>query len=139
MDGQNPHLAAQTRLPTRPYTLTIIDRQKRSHVIPVDPAKLPSAGHGLPASILDIALTRGVDLEHACGGQCACSTCHVIVLEGIEACGQPGEEEEDRLDQAYGLTTRSRLACRCVPDGSRDVVVEIPAWNRNLACEARQT
>ena len=47
----------------------------------------------------------------------------------------PTEEEEDMLDNAPGLTPTSRLACQAVPDGTRDIVVEVPEWNRNLVKE----
>jgi 2Fe-2S ferredoxin len=120
-----------------PYTLKIIDANGREHVIALDPAKLPAHHTGQPGSILDLALANGVDLDHACGGVCACSTCHVIVRQGRDACNEPSEEEEDRLDEAYGVTPLSRLACQCVPNGSHDVVVEVPSWNRNLAREEK--
>jgi 2Fe-2S ferredoxin len=45
------------------------------------------------------------------------------------------DDEEDQLDNARGLKPTSRLACQAVPDGSKDVVVEIPTWNRNLVAE----
>ena len=136
MSGINPYLkCGDLRLPTQPYTLKIIDGRRCEHVITVEPARLPFGPLGRPGSILDIALAHHVELDHACGGVCACATCHVIVREGLESCREPSDEEEDRLDEAYGLTTHSRLACQCVPDGSRTVVVEIPAWNRNLARE----
>ena len=96
----------------------------------------PDAHHeGQPGSILDWADKHDIELEHACGGFIACSTCHVIVREGLESCNESTEEEEDMLDEAPGLTLKSRLGCQCVPDGSEDVVVEIPAWNRNLVKE----
>jgi 2Fe-2S ferredoxin len=119
----------------RPYTLKIIDADGREHIIAVDPEKLPVRHTGEPGSILDLALANGIDLDHACGGVCACATCHVIVRQGLESCNEPSDEEEDQLDEAYGVTPQSRLGCQCVPDGSRDVVVEIPPWNRNLARE----
>ncbi len=136
MGGQNPYIEdSQVRLPTKKYTLRIIDEEGKEHVIEVDPAKIPYEDHGLPGSILDIALGHGIEIDHACGGVCACSTCHVIVKEGLESCNEPSEAEEDQLDEAYGLTNQSRLACQCVPDGSRDVLVVVPKWNRNLARE----
>ena len=82
-------------------------------------------------SILDIALDAGISLDHACGGVCACSTCHVFITQG--ACSPASQEEEDRLDLAPGVTSFSRLACQCIAQG--DVVVEIPDWNRNLVRE----
>lgn len=138
MGGQNPYIAdSNVRLPTRKYKLTIIDEQRKEHVIEVDPARIPYEDHGLPGSILDIAMAHGVELDHACGGVCACSTCHVIVREGAESCNEASDDEEDQLEEAYGLTSRSRLGCQCVPNGTRDVVVEIPTWNRNLAREGK--
>ena len=91
--------------------------------------KLPYEEHGKPESILDVCLNFGIHLEHACGGSCACTTCHVIVKSGEENLSEADEDELDRLDQAPGLTLRSRLGCQCVVTG--DVEVEIPSWNRN--------
>ncbi|MGE5489425.1 MAG: 2Fe-2S iron-sulfur cluster-binding protein [bacterium] len=86
--------------------------------------ELPYRGHGRPRSLLDVALNFGVPLDHACGGNCACTTCHVIVREG-EANLTPMEDNEaDRLELASGLTLHSRLACQAVVLG--DVTVEIP-------------
>ncbi len=99
-----------------------------------------SEGHheGRPGSILDWADRNDMKIDHACGGFAACSTCHVIVREGLESCNETSEDEDDMLDEAPGLTLKSRLACQCIPDGSKDLVVEIPPWNRNLAKEDRQ-
>lgn len=136
MGGQNPYITdSNVRLPTKPYKLTILDEQKQEHVITVDPAKIPYEDHGLPGSILDIAMAHGIEIDHACGGVCACSTCHVVVRQGLESCNEPTDAEEDQLDEAYGLTAQSRLACQCVPNGTQDVRVEVPNWNRNLARE----
>jgi 2Fe-2S ferredoxin len=74
-------------------------------------------------------------MEHTCGGVCACSTCHSIVRQGLASCSEATEEEEDQLEEAPGLTIQSRLSCQCVPDGTMDLVVEIPAWNRNAVKE----
>lgn len=136
MPGQNPYIAdSNVQLPRNKYKLTIIDEKRREHVIEVDPARIPYEDHGLPGSILDICMAHGIELDHACGGVCACSTCHVIVRQGLSTCNAATEDEEDQLDEAYGLTAQSRLGCQCVPNGSSDVVVEIPSWNRNLARE----
>ena len=48
---------------------------------------------------------------------------------------EASDDEEDQLDNAPGLEPTSRLSCQCVPDGSSDVVVEVPDWNRNLVRE----
>jgi 2Fe-2S ferredoxin len=136
MGGQNPYIEdAQVKLPTRKYKIRFIDEQKSEHVVDVDPEKIPYGDHGLPGSILDIAMAYGIELDHACGGVCACATCHVVVKEGLDTCNESTDDEEDQLDEAYGLTAHSRLGCQCVPDGTRDIVVTIPNWNRNLARE----
>ncbi len=101
--------------------------------VEVDPAALPYQEHGKPLSLLDIALNFGVPLEHACGGNCACTTCHVIVKEGEGHLSEMEDEEADRLDMAAGLTMHSRLGCQCVVKG--DVTVEVPDWNRNYVSE----
>ncbi len=137
MGGQNPYITdSDVQRPKSKYKLTILDERKKEHVIEVDPAKIPYEDHGLPGSILEIAMAHGVEIDHACGGVCACSTCHVVVKEGHKACNPATEDEEDQLDEAYGLTAQSRLACQCVPNGTCDVRVEVPTWNRNLAREA---
>ncbi len=102
--------------------------------VEVDPADYPYGDHGRPGSVLDIALTHGVEIEHACGGVGACSTCHVIVEQGWEHLSEPSDEELDRVEQAPGNTVRSRLACQAVVGG--DVTVRVPGWNRNAAKES---
>ena len=102
----------------------------------VNAADLPFQRDGKPGSVLDIALGHGVEIDHACGGVNACSTCHVIVREGLESCSESTDEEEDMLDNAPGLTESSRLACQVVPDGTRDIVIEVPSWNRNMVAES---
>jgi len=134
--GQNPYITdAEPALPTKKYTITIIDEQKKQHVLEIDPAKLPFGDHGLPGSILDICMGNGIELDHACGGVCACSTCHVYVKEGLDTCNPATESEDDELDEAYALKPSSRLGCQCVPDGSKNIVIEVPTVNRNLARE----
>jgi ferredoxin, 2Fe-2S len=96
--------------------------------------ELPYADHGNPESLLDIALNFGMHLEHACGGSCACTTCHVIVKNNTDAnLSEMDDDEADRLEMAPGLTLHSRLGCQAVVKG--DVVVEIPSWNRNYVSE----
>ena len=92
--------------------------------VEVDDERYPLADHGKPGSLLDIAIANGIELEHNCGGSCACTTCHVVVREGEANLSEMQEDEEDRLDTADGLTIHSRLGCQAVVKG--DVVVEIP-------------
>lgn len=84
-------------------------------------------------SVLEAAMKAGVELDHACGGVCACSTCHVIVKEGYNTLPEATEDEEDQLDEAVGLTRQSRLACQSRVTG--DLTVEIPRHSRNLVSE----
>jgi 2Fe-2S ferredoxin len=97
--------------------------------------KLPYQDHGKPQSILDVAINFGIHLEHACGGNCACTTCHVVVKQGKELLSECSEEEADRLDTAAGLQLNSRLGCQAIIEKPGEVVVEIPSWNRNYICE----
>ena len=85
---------------------------------------MPYSEHGEQGSLLDICLNHHLALEHACGGSCACTTCHVVVREGEDSLSAMEQDEEDRLDTAEGLTLHSRLGCQAVVRG--DVVVEIP-------------
>jgi 2Fe-2S ferredoxin len=95
---------------------------------------LPYSEHGKPESVLDICLNNNVHLEHACGGNNACTTCHVIVKDGLDRnLTEMEDDEADRLDEAPGLTLHSRLGCQAVVTG--DVIVEIPSWNRNYVSE----
>ncbi len=88
-------------------------------------------------NILEVALANGFDLDHACGGVCACSTCHVKVREGFDLFPEAEEEEEDQLDNARDVDLSSRLACQCVLEEETDQVieVEVPFWNVNLVQE----
>ncbi len=133
MSGNNPYIEApNAKMPEKKYKITFVNQGK---TIEVDPKNIPTSSTGLAGSILDIALASDVDIDHACGGVCACSTCHIIVKEGFETCSESTDDEEDQLERAPGLTPKSRLACQCIPDGTKDIVVEIPNWNRNLARE----
>jgi ferredoxin, 2Fe-2S len=95
--------------------------------------KLPYDEHGKPESILDVAINFGIHLEHACGGSCACTTCHVVVQEGDNNLSPAADDELDRLDMAPDLSLHSRLGCQAVVKG--DVTVVIPSWNRNYVSE----
>jgi 2Fe-2S ferredoxin len=134
MSGINPYQEqVETPLPDKSYSVTFMPMGKK---VSVDPAALPLSREGRPGSILDIADGHGIEIDHACGGVCACSTCHVIVREGFESIPEASESEEDMLDEAPGVELTSRLACQAVPSGAADVVVEIPGWNRNHARES---
>jgi 2Fe-2S ferredoxin len=76
-------------------------------------------------SILDAAEAAGVDLPSNCGGVCACTTCHVWVLRGLETLSEIEDREDDRLQEAAGLNAHSRLGCQARV-GEEDVVVRVP-------------
>ena len=75
-------------------------------------------------TLLDAALDNNIKIDHNCGGNCACSTCHVIIEKGFDSLGEMTEDEEDMLDEAEGLTDTSRLACQCPV--KTDMIVRIP-------------
>lgn len=87
-------------------------------------------------SILNIALDNGIELDHACGGFCACSTCHVIVKKGMNLLTEMEDNEADQLEEAAGLTLASRLSCQATITQEGEIIVEIPDWNRNFARES---
>ena len=85
-------------------------------------------------SVLEIANRNQVDLEGACEGSLACSTCHVIVApEWFDLLQEPTEDEEDMLDLAFGLTHTSRLGCQIIITNELDgLVVSLPTATRNM-------
>jgi len=95
--------------------------------------KLPYGEHGKPESLLDVAMHFNFHLDHACGGNNACTTCHVIVKQGMQNLSEMDDDEADRVETAADVQLNSRLGCQAVVNG--DVVVEIPAWNRNYISE----
>lgn len=135
MGGTNPYIkAAEFKPAAQKFQITFLENGAE-RTFEVDPELVPYNRTGLPGSILDIAFGAGVDIDHACGGVCACSTCHVIVREGLESCNEATDDELDMLDEARGVELQSRLSCQCVPNGTKNLVVEIPGWNRNLVKE----
>lgn len=76
-------------------------------------------------SMLEVAHANGIDIEGACGGETACSTCHVILDKAyFDKLPPASEEEEDMLDLAAGLTPTSRLGCQ--------VCARSPSWLHQL-------
>lgn len=86
-------------------------------------------------SLLEVAMANGINIEHACGGVCACSTCHVYVEKGMECLSPAHEAEEDRVEEAPGLQRNSRLSCQCEIKRKGEIVVRVPSWNRNAIKE----
>ncbi|OAA72605.1 2Fe-2S iron-sulfur cluster binding domain-containing protein [Cordyceps fumosorosea ARSEF 2679] len=86
-------------------------------------------------NLLDIAQAHDLEMEGACGGSCACSTCHVIVTDEalFDAMPEPEDDENDMLDLAFGLTETSRLGCQVIMTKDLDgLVVKLPTMTRNL-------
>jgi 2Fe-2S ferredoxin len=117
----------------------IFENGEPERVIEFDPAKAPFHHDGQPGSILDVMLGHGVHLEHACGGNCACTTCHVVIKQGFSRLGEASEQEEDLLDRAPGLTPTSRLGCQAIiDDPDAEIVVLVPRFTINQVSESRQ-
>ncbi|KAL2269012.1 hypothetical protein VTJ83DRAFT_3858 [Remersonia thermophila] len=105
--------------------VTFIDKEGGEHKLAV------SKGDNL----LDIAQAHDLEMEGACGGSCACSTCHVIVLdqEYYDRMPEPDDDENDMLDLAFGLQETSRLGCQVAMTPELDGLrVKLPSMTRNL-------
>ena len=115
-----------------PKVTFIVDGEER--ILDVDLASLPYSHHGLPGSLLDIAKNLDIPLEHACGGSCACTTCHVIVREGAqnlsEHAGRRGGPPR------HGVGRDAAFAPR-MPGGRARATwsCEIPMYTRNYVQE----
>ena len=85
-------------------------------------------------SVMEIAHRHNIDLEGACEGSLACSTCHIIVdPEDFDRLAEPTDDEEDMLDLAFGLTRTSRLGCQIIMSEELDGLrVRLPAGSRNM-------
>lgn len=94
--------------------------------------KTVEAANGL--SLLEVAHRNNIDIEGACEGSLACSTCHVIVeSDWFDALPDATEDEEDMLDLAFGLTKTSRLGCQIIVSDEIDgLVVSLPTATRNI-------
>jgi 2Fe-2S ferredoxin len=95
--------------------VTFIDPEGERTEVEVQPGK-----HNL----LEIAEENGAKVGSACGGVCACSSCHVYVREGLDSLEEMSEKEEDRLDMGFDVRPYSRLGCQCIVE-NEDLLVEI--------------
>ena len=98
---------------------------------------MPYEHHGKPMSFLDVAENFNIFLDHACGGSCACTTCHIWVKNGAEGISEADDDELDRMETAADVQLSSRLGCQAVITGPGTYVVEIPSWNRNYVSEGK--
>ena len=85
-------------------------------------------------SICRAALDSGIAIEHACELSCACTTCHIYIVEGLDSMSEATDDEDDYLDKAWGLQSNSRLSCQAIISDD-DLVVEIPKYTINHASE----
>jgi ferredoxin, 2Fe-2S len=113
--------------------VTFILRDGTEKTVEFEQGKLPFQEHGLPESFLDVAMNLGIPLEHACGGSCACTTCHLIIRQGENNLSPMQDNEADRLDTAWDLRPSSRLGCQAVIKGN--VTAEFPLYTRNYVQE----
>ena len=98
---------------------------------------MPYDHHGKPMSFLDVAENYGIFLDHACGGSCACTTCHLWIKEGAQGLSEADDEELDRMETAADVQLNSRLGCQAIITKPGSYVVEIPKWNRNYVTEGK--
>jgi 2Fe-2S ferredoxin len=117
--------------------LVRITFQPEGRTVEFEFGTLPYERHGKPMSFLDVAENNHIFLDHACGGVCACSTCHVLIKEGEKGLTPADDDELDRLDMAADQQLNSRLGCQAVITRPGDYVVEIPKWNRNYVAEGK--
>jgi ferredoxin len=105
--------------------ITFIDKTGNAHTFEVADG----------ANLLDIAQAYDLDVEGACGGSCACSTCHLIIQDPAmyDKMEEPTDDENDMLDLAFGLKETSRLGCQVEMSKELDgLVVQLPKATRNL-------
>ena len=117
-------------LPTNSHdapSVTIAWREEPGGELIETPARVGS-------TLLEVAHEHEIELEGACEGSIACSTCHVILEQDVfDSLPEATEEEDDMLDMAFGLTETSRLGCQCVVEEGQDgMLVEIPGATRNF-------
>ena len=94
--------------------ITFIDPEGARTEVQADPKK----------NLLEIAEENGIKLGSACGGVCACSSCHVYIKQGLDSLEEMQDAEEDRLDMGFDVRAYSRLGCQVFP-ADEDLVVEI--------------
>src|SRR6185295_15722133 len=97
-EASSSAIAEKERVDTNTKTCKVTFIRSNSDPVTVEyqPGVTPYHEHGKEGSLLDIALNFGFNLEHSCGGNCACTTCHVIVKQGEDNLTEMDEDEEDR-------------------------------------------
>ncbi|KAK8238696.1 adrenodoxin [Phyllosticta capitalensis] len=121
--AQHGHL--HTPKPGEERKVTFIDKDGDEHTFEVADGD----------NLLDVAQANDLEMEGACGGSCACSTCHIIIEDSdmYDQMPEPDDDENDMLDLAFGLTETSRLGCQVKMSKELDgLVVRLPSMTRNL-------
>jgi 2Fe-2S ferredoxin len=120
-----------------PAKLVRVTFEPEGKTVEFEYGTMPYDHHGKPMSFLDVAENFNIFLDHACGGSCACTTCHVWVKDGTTGISEAEDDELDRLDMAADQQLNSRLGCQAVITKPGTYVVEIPKWNRNYVSEGK--
>eukprot|EP00040_Diaphanoeca_grandis_P029916 m.176071 g.176071 ORF g.176071 m.176071 type:complete len:162 (-) comp31841_c3_seq1:245-730(-) len=110
---QRPDIAVAFPINRRNFVTTPTSNDKvKVTFVSADDERIECMGH-IGDTLLDVAIDNNIDLEGACGGTLACSTCHLYIDEAsFEKLDAPEEEEEDMLDLAFDLRDTSRLGCQ---------------------------
>lgn len=142
-----PSLSASLSSSQTPRTFSTTSTKYHGHLTPPKPGEerkvtfIEKNGNEVVLEVadgdnlLDIAQANDLEMEGACGGSCACSTCHVVVTsdEMFDKMEEPSDDENDMLDLAFGLTETSRLGCQVIMSKELDgLVVKLPSMTRNL-------
>lgn len=135
-NGNKPQAEVDLSQPPAP-NMVRVTFQPENRTVEFELDKLPYDGHGKPQSLLDVAENYDIFLDHACGGVCACTTCHLHVLKGGDGLSEADDLELDRLEQAPGIQLNSRLGCQAVIEKAGEYVVEVPSWNKNYVQEGK--
>jgi ferredoxin, 2Fe-2S len=136
MSEQNSHPPIDLSKPPAPNMVRVTFLPE-GRTVEFEYGSMPYEHHGKPMSFLDVAENFNIFLDHACGGSCACTTCHIWVKNGEKGISEAEDDELDRMETAADVQLSSRLGCQAVITGPGTYVVEIPSWNRNYVSEGK--
>jgi 2Fe-2S ferredoxin len=136
MSDQNSQPTIDLSKPPGPNTVRVTFLPE-GRTVEFEYGTMPYEHHGKPMSFLDVAENFNIFLDHACGGSCACTTCHIWVKNGADGISEAEDDELDRMETAADVQLSSRLGCQAVITGPGTYVVEIPSWNRNYVSEGK--